>query len=141
VGAFCRKCGSQVRATTAADGRTKLRLTCPVGHKSKHLKDIGYAVAEGPAPREHRSGAADLRERGVEMVFLTIGEVEENHALLDEHGLEPRVLVMDPAENEVFPGIGTPSAYLVDEEGKAASELQVGANMVPDLARSAAGRA
>ena len=41
----------------------------------------------------------------------------------------------------MFPGIGTPSAYLVDEEGKAASELQVGANLVPDLARSAARRA
>ena len=48
--AFCRKCGSEVRAVTAPDGRTKLRLTCPAGHKSKHLKDIGYAVAEGPAP-------------------------------------------------------------------------------------------
>jgi hypothetical protein len=48
--AFCRKCGSEVRTTTAPDGRTKLRLTCPAGHKSKHLKDIVYAVAEGPAP-------------------------------------------------------------------------------------------
>lgn len=48
--AFCRKCGSEVRATAAPDGRTKLRLTCPAGHKTKHLKDIVYAVAEGPAP-------------------------------------------------------------------------------------------
>ena len=47
---FCRRCGSEVRAVTAPDGRTKLRLTCPAGHKSKHLKSIGYAVAEGPAP-------------------------------------------------------------------------------------------
>jgi hypothetical protein len=50
VSAFCRKCGSQVRATTAPDGRTKLRLTCPAGHKTKHLKDAVYSVAEGPAP-------------------------------------------------------------------------------------------
>jgi peroxiredoxin len=83
----------------------------------------------------------DLRRRGVEMVFLTFGEAEENRALLQEHGLEPTALLLEPGENEVFPGIGTPSAYLVDEEGKAASELQVGANMVPDLARTAAGRA
>jgi hypothetical protein len=48
--AFCRRCGSEVRAVTAPDGRTKLRLTCPAEHRSKHLKDIVYAVAEGPAP-------------------------------------------------------------------------------------------
>ena len=50
VNAFCRKCGSQVRAATVPDGRTKLRLTCPAGHKSKHLKNVVYAVADGPAP-------------------------------------------------------------------------------------------
>ncbi len=81
----------------------------------------------------------ELRARGVEMVFLTLGEADENRALLEEHGLEPTVLLLGPSPNEVFPGIGTPSAYLVDSEGKAASELKVGANDVPELARSAAG--
>jgi peroxiredoxin len=81
----------------------------------------------------------DLRARGVEMVFLTFGAVEANRAMLDEFGLDPRVLVLDPSENEVFPSVGTPSAYIVDAEGKVASELKVGANAVPDLARTAAG--
>ena len=34
------------------------------------------------------------------------------------------------------PTYAQPSAYLVDEEGRAASKLQVGANAVPDLAQS-----
>ena len=75
-----------------------------------------------------------LRARGVEMVFITLGDVEENKPLLEEHGLEPRVLFGDGLEVEVFAGVGTPSAYLVDVEGKAASALTIGADTVPDLA-------
>jgi hypothetical protein len=82
----------------------------------------------------------ELHGSGVELVFLTFGEVEENRDLLESHGLQPTALIVEPGENEVFPGIGTPSAYLVDAEGRAASELSVGANMVPDLARSAAAK-
>ena len=53
---------------------------------------------------------------------------------------EPRVLFGDGPETEVFAGVGTPAAYLVDAEGKAASALTIGADTVPDLARAAAGR-
>ena len=81
-----------------------------------------------------------LQARGVEMVFITLGDVEENEPLLEEHGLKPRVLFGDGLEVEVFAGVGTPSAYLVDVEGKAASPLTVGADKVPDLARAAAGK-
>jgi peroxiredoxin len=81
-----------------------------------------------------------LQARGVEMVFITLGDVEENEPLLEEHGLRPRVLFSDGLEVEVFAGVGTPSAYLVDVEGKAASALTIGADTVPDLARAAAGR-
>ena len=82
----------------------------------------------------------DLHAHGVEMVFITLGDAEENRPLLEEHGLHPRVLFGEGLDVEVFAGVGTPSAYLVDGEGKAASPLTIGADKVPDLARSAAGR-
>jgi peroxiredoxin len=82
----------------------------------------------------------DLRERGVDLVFITLGDAEENGPTLGESGLHPRLLLGDQGETEVFAGVGTPAAYLVDEEGRAASGLTIGADNVPDLARSAAGR-
>ena len=82
----------------------------------------------------------DLRERGVDLVFITLGDAEENAPMLEENGLYPRLLLGDLGETEVFAGVGTPAAYLVDAEGHAASELTVGADKVPDLARTAAGR-
>ena len=82
----------------------------------------------------------ELRERGVDLVFITLGDAEENRPLLEEHGLHPRLLLGDQGETEVFAGVGTPAAYLVDAEGRAASELTIGADKVPGLARSAASR-
>jgi peroxiredoxin len=82
----------------------------------------------------------DLHERGVDLVFITLGEAGENQPMLDEHGLHPRLLLGDRGETEVFAGVGTPAAYLVDADGRAASELTIGADQVPGLARAAAGR-
>lgn len=82
----------------------------------------------------------DLRERGVDLVFITLGDAEENAPMLEENGLHPRLLLGDLGETEVFAGVGTPAAYLVDADGHAASQLIVGADKVPDLARKAAGR-
>ncbi len=79
-----------------------------------------------------------LRKRDVELVLVTRGSWEENRPLLD--GFDARVLFRGEAETEVFAGVGTPAAYLVDAEGRAASELTVGADQVPGLVRSAAGR-
>jgi thiol-disulfide isomerase/thioredoxin len=82
----------------------------------------------------------ELRAKGVDIVLLAIGEPDANRELVEEFGLKGRVLLQDPSKAEIFPGIGTPSAYLVDEAGRTASELAVGAIVVPELARSAAGR-
>lgn len=82
----------------------------------------------------------DLREHGVDLVFITLGDAEENAPMLQENGLHPRLLLGDLGETEVFAGVGTPAAYLVDAEGRAASELVIGADKVPDLAQTAAGR-
>lgn len=81
----------------------------------------------------------ELRAQGVELVLLTFGEVEENREVLLEAGLECTVFLHDGSV-DVFGAVGTPCAYLVDEEGKVASELAVGALDVPVLAQSAAGK-
>jgi len=83
----------------------------------------------------------ELSARGVDLVFITLGDADENRLLLREHGLEPtRLLLGDQGETEVFAGVGTPAAYFVDGEGRAASELTIGADKVPHLARLIAGR-
>jgi peroxiredoxin len=82
----------------------------------------------------------ELSARGVELVFITLGDADENRPLLEEHGLQPRLLFAEGGRTEVFAGVGTPGAYLVDGEGRAASELTIGSDKVPLLARSAAGR-
>ena len=83
---------------------------------------------------------AEIASRGVELVFITLGDQQENQPLLDEYGLRPRVLFGEGSDTEVFAGVGTPAAYLVDQQGRAASELTVGADKVPDLARFVASR-
>jgi thiol-disulfide isomerase/thioredoxin len=83
---------------------------------------------------------SDLHDRGVALVFIALGSFDENWPMLEEHGLQPVVLLRGKDETEVFAGVGTPSAYLVDEQGRAASALTIGADQVPSLARSAAGR-
>lgn len=82
----------------------------------------------------------ELQARGVELVFITLGDAAENRPLLEEHRLYPRVLFGEGLDVDVFEGVGTPSAYLVDSAGNAASALTIGADLVPDLVRSAAGR-
>ena len=82
----------------------------------------------------------ELSARGVALVFITLGDVDENRPLLEEYGLEPWLLLGEGRETEVFAGVGTPAAYLVDREGRAESALTIGADKVPLLARLAARR-
>ncbi|MGH2787285.1 MAG: PqqD family peptide modification chaperone [Actinomycetota bacterium] len=81
----------------------------------------------------------ELKANGVELVLLTYGTSEDNRELLDESGIDCTVVFQEGA-SEVFGTAGTPSAYLVDADGKVASKMVVGALEVPTLARSAAGR-
>jgi peroxiredoxin len=80
-----------------------------------------------------------LRKQGTEMVFITVGDVEANKEQFQRFGLTSTVLVQESGQLEFLAPMGTPVAYLVDAEGKVAEELAVGADEVPELARTAAG--
>jgi peroxiredoxin len=80
-----------------------------------------------------------LRERGVRPVLIATGEIEANRQIIQEAGLDALLLLQEPGEAEVFSGMGTPVAYLVDEEGKNAASVAYGSDAVPALARKAAG--
>jgi thiol-disulfide isomerase/thioredoxin len=81
---------------------------------------------------------ADLKVQGVDLVLLTFGTAEDNRELLSEHGVDGTVVLHEGSD--AFPGVGTPAAYLVDEDGNVASQMALGAIDVPILARSTAGR-
>jgi peroxiredoxin len=81
-----------------------------------------------------------LKERKTELVLVSYRDIESNEALAREHGLEcPIVLQPDGETVEAFATLGTPAAYLLDERGRVAKPLALGADQVPALASQAAG--
>jgi peroxiredoxin len=84
------------------------------------------------------SGA--LSRRKTELVLVSYGSPEANEALLEQHGLRSQVLLQPDGQTVAgFARMGTPVAYLLDEKGRIAKSVAVGANEVPELAEEAAG--
>jgi peroxiredoxin len=82
----------------------------------------------------------DLRKRNTELLLISHGDRTSNRSLAEKHGLTSAILIHDPATPvEAFKTLGTPAAYLLDEEGRVAEPLALGASEVPGLAREAAG--
>ena len=82
-----------------------------------------------------------LRKQKTELVLVSYGSPEANRTLSEEHGLTCRVLLQpDRTTVEGFAHMGTPVAYLLDEKGRIAKPVAVGARDVPQLAAHAAGR-
>lgn len=81
----------------------------------------------------------DLRRRKSELLLVSSGEVEQNRRYAAEHGLRFRTVLQPRGEPiEAFRMLGTPVAYLLDERGKVAAPVAIGANAVPALVREAA---
>jgi peroxiredoxin len=80
-----------------------------------------------------------LRAKQVDLVLVSRGDADTNREVLAQHGLAA-TLLLAPQPIEGFIGVGTPAAYLVDEQGVVASPLMVGADKVADLAREQADR-
>ena len=83
-----------------------------------------------------------LGERNVDVVLVSRGDPEENRRFVEERGLQCRILLQPDGNGGIaaFAGIGTPAAYLLDEHGRVAKPMALGADEVPSLAREAAGR-
>jgi peroxiredoxin len=85
--------------------------------------------------------AGALYAKGVDLVLVSHGDAQVNRELLEHHGIAaPVLLTEDDAPLDVFGTVGTPAAYLVDEQGRVATSLVLGADKVAELAREAAGR-
>lgn len=77
---------------------------------------------------------AHLERASVQMLFVSHGMADAERKLAKEHGLKsPILLAKASAGPEAFENLGTPSAYLLDEEGKVTKPLAIGAEQVPGL--------
>jgi peroxiredoxin len=84
--------------------------------------------------------SGDLSRRKTELVFVSYGSPEANRALMEQHGLRSAVLLQPEGQTVAgFVRMGTPVAYLLDEKGRIAKPVAVGAHEVPELAEEAAG--
>ncbi len=82
-----------------------------------------------------------LAQAEIDLVLLASGGSEENREFLERYGLQATVVLRPThAFADPFPGMGTPAAYLVDEEGAVLAALAVGAVEVARLARQATGQ-
>jgi peroxiredoxin len=69
-------------------------------------------------------------------IVITVGDLQTNRRLVKEHRIRCPVLLQE--QNEVagaYQANGTPMGYLVDEEGRIASEVAVGSQALLELAR------
>src|SRR5439155_8005130 len=79
-----------------------------------------------------------------QVVLASYGDPESSRKLAAEHGLNCTILLMQDAppqkflSEEVFKQCGTPSAYLLDEQGRVTQPLASGMEAVALLAREAA---
>src|SRR5213078_444600 len=80
-----------------------------------------------------------LDDRGVELLLITMGDAATNRAVFDGGGVDIPMLLRDGTDVDAFSGTGTPAAYLIDEDGRLAEAMVVGADQVPVLARDLAG--
>lgn len=87
---------------------------------------------------ELATAAADLDRANTSLLLLAHGDAAANRALAERHGITSPVLLLGDADPVGFQSLGTPSALLVDADGKVATSLAVGADQVPVLIRDVA---
>ncbi len=95
----------------------------------------GFCVTTAAALAAAEEG---LAAAGIDLVLLTTGDPDENRRVLSESGLgAPAFLRAD--EGDPFAGFGTPSAYLLDGDGRVEEPMAYGAHEVPARAAELAG--
>ncbi len=81
----------------------------------------------------------DLRKRNIDLVLASYGSARRIRRFNGEHGLEGTVLLQQHSDLEAFQNLGTPVAYLLDENGHVAKPLAIGTDEVLELALHASG--
>jgi peroxiredoxin len=81
-----------------------------------------------------------LAVAGVDVVLAATGGAEVNRRQLDRAGFAGRLLLRRAEATSGLDGLGTPVAYLIDEEGAVAEAAALGATDVVALARRIATR-
>lgn len=104
----------------------------------------GCGFCQEMVPRLAALGSRNRMPEGVTSIaadghplplIITRGDVEQNRQLFAEHSVDCTVLVQEKMEVAAAYGTkATPSGYLIDREGKIASELAKGAGMLLALA-------
>lgn len=80
-----------------------------------------------------------LRARNTEMVLVAYGDADDNRECAEENGLRCPILLRGAGRRvEPFESLGTPAAYLLDEQARVVERLALGEPEVGDLARRAA---
>lgn len=74
-----------------------------------------------------------LEKGGAAMLLLAHGDAAANRAVAEKHGIGTPILLLGDENPAGFKGLGTPSALLLDGEGKVATTLAIGADQVPLL--------
>ena len=83
---------------------------------------------------------APLRKQGTELVLITAGDADANRRLARKHGLKCPIVLKESGDSGTgFEGVGTPAAYLLDEQQRVASPRALGSEEVLALAREHAG--
>ena len=92
----------------------------------------GFCITTAAALAAAEDG---LAAAGIDLVFLTTGDPDENRRVLGEAGLGAPALLRGD-EGDPFAGFGTPAAYLLDADGRVAEPMAYGANEVPARRRA-----
>jgi peroxiredoxin len=94
----------------------------------------GYCDRIAPALAQLQE---EFERRRIQLLLVSHGDVDANARMAKDYGLTcPILLSRDSSSSlDVFHGIGTPAAYLVDKTGRTARPIVIGADEVPALAR------
>ena len=83
--------------------------------------------------------APKLAETKTDLALVSYGDVDRNLEFAERHGLDYPLLLVDGSPPPAgFAAMGTPVAYELDEAGRVAKPLAMGADEVAALVRSAA---
>lgn len=116
------------------DGRT-FRATQLLGHRTLLVSWSPTCAFCARIASDLADLVPGLTDVGVELVVLATGEVQATRASLDGGDLTARLVFQRGDGAEGFAGLGTPVAYLVNENGAVAEPVALGAVEVVALAR------